>query len=86
VGGARGRLVVLPPLPGRWFIIMLDRWLTPPANFRQASGFVSVQGDGLGGMEFGGGWLGEGWWGRNLVGIGGYALFIWDNWMVGGTS
>lgn len=30
----------LPPLPGRRSIIMLDRWLPPPANLRQAFGFV----------------------------------------------
>ena len=28
----------LPTLPGRGFIFVLDRWLTPPANLRQASG------------------------------------------------
>jgi hypothetical protein len=27
-----------PPLPGRKSIVMLDRWLTPPANFRHAFG------------------------------------------------
>ena len=39
-GGLVGR--VLPPLPGRCFIIMLDRWLTPPANLRYAFGIVGV--------------------------------------------
>ncbi|RFC48905.1 MAG: hypothetical protein DVB22_002779 [Verrucomicrobia bacterium] len=27
------QVVWVPPLPGRWFIMVLDRWLTPPANF-----------------------------------------------------
>ncbi len=31
-----------PPLPGRRSIIMLDRWLTPSANLRQAFGFIGV--------------------------------------------
>ena len=38
----------LPPLPGRWSIIMLDRWLTPPANVRQASGLCG----GIGGARY----------------------------------
>jgi hypothetical protein len=42
--GTRGRLVVLPPLPGRWFIVMLYRWLTPPANVCQASGLGACSG------------------------------------------
>jgi hypothetical protein len=27
--GARG----VPPLPGRRIVVVLDRWLSPPANF-----------------------------------------------------
>ena len=32
MGGLDGGFMVPPPLPGRWSIMMLDRWLTPPAN------------------------------------------------------
>jgi hypothetical protein len=39
MGGERGRLVVLPPLPGRWLSCMLYRWLMPLSNLRQAFGF-----------------------------------------------
>jgi hypothetical protein len=39
-GGLLGK--VPPPLPGRWVIIMLDRWLTPSADFRQAYGLGRV--------------------------------------------
>jgi type IV pilus assembly protein PilM len=27
------QVVWVPPLPGRWFIMVLERWLTPPASF-----------------------------------------------------
>ena len=38
-GGGGGVLGdVPPPLPGRWVVIVLDRWLSPPANVRQACG------------------------------------------------
>ena len=35
----------LPPLPGRSRYYVLDRGLTPPANFRQASGLASAEGE-----------------------------------------
>ncbi len=38
-------------LPGRRSIVMSDRWLTPPANFRHAFGV-----DGGGGEGWAGGW------------------------------
>ena len=42
-----------PPLPGRRSMIMLDRWLTPPANVRQAFGlWVWRACDGTGIFDF----------------------------------
>ena len=48
-GLRRSRLLDPRPLPGRWSIYVLDRWLSPPANLRQASGSVGERvGGGLG--------------------------------------
>ena len=41
MGGGHG-LEVPAPLPGRMAFLSAIRWLTPPANFRQAFGFERI--------------------------------------------